>query len=220
MNEQNQLKTSQRFVSKTVFELQEANRSQISGYRDVPSMLIEEAVRSIVEFVPDVQKYAKEAIKNCRPNTHLTRDESAAIYLYTMPNDFFIRLNEALRFQNRDAIEPWFAFLKLFIIGLEKLPSRPAIGWRVIGENFGTDFVEGRQHTWWSVNSCALHQNVFRMFEGSQGTLFCIYAINGKDITTYSANQEKEEIILMPGTLLRVKSSYPSGLSMVVLEEW
>jgi hypothetical protein len=182
-------------------------------------MSIEDAVKSIVPFVPHVQKYAEIAIEKRKQNTHLSRDESAAIYLYTMSKDFYPRLNGALRSDSRDALKAWFPFLKLFIAAIEKLPSSVKTVWRGVGENFGADFDEGREHIWWSVNSCALDYNTAIMFADWYGTLFCIHAINGKDITKYSAYQE-EEIILMPGTRLRVKSAYPSDPSTVVLEEW
>jgi hypothetical protein len=113
-----------------------------------------------------------------------------------------------------------YPFLKLFIGAIEKLPSSVKTVWRGVKENFGPDFDESPEHIWWSVNSCALNQNVARTFADWKGTLFCIHAINGKDITKYSANQEEEEIILVPGTRLRVKSAYTSDLSTVVLEEW
>jgi hypothetical protein len=220
MSQQNQLTSNKRFVSNTISEFQEANRGPISGYQDVPTMSIEDAVKSIVPSIPLVETYAARAIENRKQNTHLTRDESAAIYLYTMSQNFYTRLNEALRFKNRDALKAWFPFLKLFIAALEKLPSSVKTVWRGVGENFGPDFGEGREHSWWSVNSCSLDQNTARAFADLEGTLFCIHAINGKDITQYSTNQEEEEIILMPGTRLRVKSAYPSNLSTVVLEEW
>jgi hypothetical protein len=183
---------------------------------------IEEAVESIVPFVPHVQSYANEAKKHCRKNTHLSINESAAIYLYTMMNDFYCCLNEALRLENRLTLKPWFAFLKLFITALKKLPSTPAKIWRGVGDNFGSSFSKNDIHTWWSVNSCALDHHISRCFADPKGTLFSIESMYGKNITEYSANQNEKEIILMPGTRLRVKAvwSIPEGLSTVELEEW
>jgi hypothetical protein len=105
MSQQNQLTSNNRFCSNTVSEFQEANRGPISGYQNVPTMSIEDAVKSIVRLVPLAETYAARAIENRKQNTHLTRDESAAIYLYTMPNGFYPRLNEALRSESRDALK-------------------------------------------------------------------------------------------------------------------
>jgi len=211
-----------RFWNSVVSELQEANRSPISGYQDLPLMSLEEAVRSIIQFVPEVMNYADTAKERCRQNSPLTINESAAIYLYTMPKPFYETLNKTLRAENPNALKPWFAFLKLFITALGKLPSCPATVWRGVWGNFGSDFVEDKVHTWWSVNSCTPCVDAAAFFACDTGTLFCIHTIHGKDIAAYSANHGEEEIVLMPGTCLRVKStrSDPNGLSIVYLQEW
>ncbi|CAF1221955.1 unnamed protein product [Adineta ricciae] len=220
MSQQNVDKTNNRFATSTFAEFQEANGNPIFGYDDVPVKSLEIAVKSVVHIVPNVEEYVNKAMKKRKQNTHLTRDESASIYLYTMPVNFFERLNEALRFKNPEALKPWFDFLKLFTTALKKLPPCTiSVIWRGVGDNFGEEFVEGTEHTWWSINSCSSNQNAARCFADFKGTLFSIYAINGKDISMYSAKPEEKEIILMPGTRLRVKSAWPSDLSTIVLEE-
>jgi hypothetical protein len=214
---------SNRFVNNDISELQQANRTPISGYKDVPFMSLEEAVKSIVPFVPHVKNYADTAKARCKRNTTLSANESAAIYLYTMHTPFYPTLNEKLRAENPQALEPWFAFLKLFITAIEKLPSVAATVWRGIADNIhGSDFDEDDVHTWWSINSCSLKVDVARDFQGPRGTLLCIKTINGKNITEYSALQHDDEVVLMPGTDLRIKSRSlePSGRSIVHLEEW
>jgi hypothetical protein len=187
-------------------------------------MSLEEAVKSIVPFVPHVMINANTAKERCRQNTPLTINESAAIYLYTMlePECFFYdRLNKACRTGNPYALEPWFPFLKLFITALRKLPSCSTTMWRGVGDITGSDFLEYDVHTWWSVNSCSSRVNVAGIFAGETGTLFCINAIYAKDITAYAANQDEEEFVLMPGTFLRVKRmDEENGRCIVLLEEW
>ena len=39
------------------------------------------------------------------------------------------------------------------------------------------------------------------------GTLFAIETVHGKDISMFSATQEEEEVILLPGTRLRAKAN-------------
>ena len=114
-------------------------------------------------------------------------------------------------------------FLKLFISALEKLPSLPITVWRGITDNFrGFDFVKDQMYTWSSINSCSSDVKVAGFYVGPGGTLFCIHALNGKDITKFSANQDENEVILMPGTCLRVKSVSLdiNGLYVVHLDEW
>jgi hypothetical protein len=107
-----------RFINSDLSELQEVNRNPIFGYQRRPVMSLEEAVEGIVPFVPHVKTYADEAKQHCRQNTQLTINESAAIYLYTMPKPFYENFNKALRAENPLALEPWFAFLKLLINAL------------------------------------------------------------------------------------------------------
>ncbi len=209
-------------MNSIVSELQEANRNPIFGYQDLPVMSLEEAVQSIVPFVPHVMSHAKTAKEHCRQNTMLTVNESAAIYLYTIPNSVYENLNKTLRAENPHALKPWFAFLKLFITAVGKLPSRPTMVWRGVDGNIGSNFVEDDVHTWWSVNSCSSYLNVAGMFAGEKGTLFYINAIHAKDITKYAVRQDEEEIVLMPGTRLRVKYKEADvfGFIVVHLEEW
>jgi hypothetical protein len=213
---------SDRFVSAGVSELQQANRALISSCKDVQLMSLEDTVESIVPFVPNVKSDADKAKIHCRKNTPLTINESAAIYLYTMSTSFYPKLNEALRSENLHTLRPWFAFLKLFITAISKLPSRQMKVWRGVADNIGADFVDNDLHIWWSVNSCSSYLTVAGFFTTKTGTLFSIDTIHGKDISAYSANQEEEEIILMPGTCLRVKGTWSesNSLSIVHLEEW
>ena len=212
---------SSRFVSSRS-ELQEANRSFIIECMNTLLLPLEEAVASVIEFVPDVNTSAATAKEHCRQNSPLTINESAAIYLYTMPGSFYPKLNEALRNQNPYALKPWYPYLKLFLTALNKLPSCSVTVWRGVSEKIGNDFDEGSVHTWSSVISCSSHANVGGLFADQSGTLFCINAIRGKAITAYSAIKNEEELVLLPETRLRVKSSShdPSGRSVVHLEEW
>jgi hypothetical protein len=211
-----------RFWDSTISELQEANHNPVLGYRHLPVVSLEEAVKSIDRFVPHIEDYVEKAKEGCKKNTPLTINESAAIYLYTMPDCcFHDRLNKACRTGNPYALEPWFPFLKLFITALRKLPSCSTTMWRGVGDITGSDFLEYDVHTWWSVNSCSSRVNVAGIFAGETGTLFCINAIYAKDITAYAANQDEEEFVLMPGTFLRVKRmDEENGRCIVLLEEW
>lgn len=65
-------------------------------------------------------------------NPHkLTKDEIAAIYLYTMPwpnatASLYYNLNKALRTADRSAAKPYFPYLRLLLSALKKLP--PVVG--------------------------------------------------------------------------------------------
>ena len=134
-----------RFVNDSIDDFLQVNSNLISNYQHLPIVSLEQSVKRIVPFVPDVNNLVNRAIELCRKDPQLTINESAAIYLYTMGASFYKTLNSVLRAQNPQALEPWFMFLKLFISALEKLPSLPITVWRGITDNIrGSDFVEGQ----------------------------------------------------------------------------
>ncbi|CAF4169397.1 unnamed protein product, partial [Rotaria magnacalcarata] len=202
---------------------QDANRSPIFGYQHLPLVSLEKTMESIIPIVPEAKEYVLLAKQHCnRESTILTEDESAAIYLYSMPIGFFTRLNESLRAKDRKALKPWFFFLKLFITALEKLPSCERVIWRGVAGDVGSVFVDNDLQTWWSVNSCSKALNVVELYLGETGTVFAVDAKNGKDITSFSAFQEEQEVILMPGSRFFVKSkslNFRNALYIVHLEE-
>jgi hypothetical protein len=217
-----------RFVNSALSELQEANRSPIYGYQHLRLMPLEEATETLIPLVPGVIDYVSTAKNECNRNTTLlTWDESAAIYLYTMPIPFFSLLNETLRAEDRHALQPWFAFLKLFITALQRLPSIEKTVWRGVSGDFGTEFDDGYVHTWWSVNSCSPDISVVEHFLptldnlDNSSTLFAIDAIHAIDISAFSKLSE-QEIVLIPGTRLRAKAhslSFEDRFFLVHLEE-
>jgi hypothetical protein len=214
---------SDRFVNNTLSELEKANHSPIFGYEDSPLLTLEEAVEKIIPLISHVMDYVATAKKKYnRHSDLLTRDESAAIYLYSMPTPFFSRLNETLRAENRHALKPWFAFLKLFITALEKLPSTKEIVWRGVSGNVGSIFDDNDVHIWWSVNSCSMDLRSIEPYLGDKGTLFAIHTTDGKDISAFSAIQDEREVVLMPGTRVRAKCeslSFIDRLFVLHLEE-
>jgi hypothetical protein len=196
-----------RFINNNLPKLQEANHKAIIDYEDLPLLTLEEAVEKIIPFIPDVMDYvttAKE--KYNRHSTLLTRDESAAIYLYTMPTEFFSNLNRALRDPSRQVLKAWLHFLKLLITALKKLPSTKAIIWRGVNYDATSDFIDGEVYTCWYISSCSRNLDIAEKFLSKSGTLFAIDTIDAKDISMFSVVPEEQEVILMPGTRMRVKS--------------
>jgi len=214
---------SDRYVDKNVLELQQANYRPIDGYEDQDIMTLENAVEKIVPLVENIGTYVEDAKQKCNRNFNiLTWDESASIYLYTMPTPFFSRLNKTLRAEDRCALKPWFPFLKLFMSALKKLPSSAERVWRAVAGDIGSFPFEENVQIWWSVNSFSTALDVIQLYIGDMGTLFAIDAIHGKNISEYSAFTEEQEVILMPGTRVRWKSkplNFMDRLLIVHLEE-
>jgi hypothetical protein len=84
----------------------------------------------------------------------LTPDESASIHLYTMEsqpssNSFYGLLNAALRSENRDKLKPYFAYLKLILTALFKMPSIQGTFWRGITGDISHEYPRGKKIVWW-----------------------------------------------------------------------
>ena len=194
------------FVHSGVFQRNNVNCSSIYGYQNVLVVSLQEAVKNIAADVPGVEALASQAKKECfKDNSELTLDESAAIYLYTMPKPFNSKLNEKLRGGNRDELEPWFPFLKMFFTALGKLPSLMTTVWRGVTSDIGYNFVADDVFTWWTVNSCSKDLKTIEFYLNDTGTVFAIETLHGKDIAIYSAIPDEQEVILLPGTRVRLK---------------
>jgi len=202
----------------------------LEGYEKKSLVSLEEAVQSIVHlFNDDIHRYVYIAKQNTRtPKDELTSDESAAIHLYSMQwthvNDsLYIHLNRALRAVNRQALIPWFSFLKLFLTALFKLPSSHSTIWRGVKGDLSSQYNKDQDIVWWGVSSCAVSVSVIEQFIGRTGTrtIFSIEAINAKFIREHAYFKEEDEIILPPGTYLKVidKMQPAQDLTIIHLRE-
>ena len=187
----------------------------IRGYEDQPTLPLTDTVTAVSRFFKDINHYIYVALHNCQnPLDGLDQQESASIQLYTMqfsngPSLYHL-LNQSLRAEDREQLKPWFAYLKLFLTALHKLPSQSQIVWRGVRD---VDLIEkyktGTKFVWWGVSSCTTNIQVLESnkFLGKKGqrTIFSIECRNGKSISNHSYFKNKEkEIILMPGTYFEV----------------
>ncbi|CAF1577622.1 unnamed protein product [Adineta ricciae] len=186
----------------------------IGAYWQHSLLPIEQALEPVRANIDGLDRSIKEAKRHCcHPSPHqLTKDESAAIYLYTMEggdNSFYRILNEALRSENRRALRSWFGFLKLFDTALSKLPAVKTSVWRGISGNISQQFKRGELLTWWSISSCSVEVDVVQDFLGKNinATLLMIVTKSAKDVSRYTSFPDEKEVILGPGTQLRVKGN-------------
>lgn len=92
--------------------------------------------------------------KAAQSDQQLTQDQSAAIYLYTMPrkNDnqsLCAQLNSQLRSRDRNELIPYYLFLKLFYSALHKLPSVKTTVWRGVKGDMRSKYSVGQTVVWW-----------------------------------------------------------------------
>ncbi|CAF3806419.1 unnamed protein product, partial [Rotaria sp. Silwood1] len=145
----------------TEFQLENNKLTPIAGYWSYRLVSLEEALHPFLSEINELERSIKEVKKYCTyPSEHnLTRDESAALLLYTMEADdqsFYLKLNEILRKEDRNELKPWFPFLKLFDTALNKLPTIKGIVWRAVPGNVVTDYKKDQVLTWWTISSCSV----------------------------------------------------------------
>ncbi|CAF3038366.1 unnamed protein product [Rotaria socialis] len=109
----------------------------VFGYLSHQLVPLKKALEPIFPQIDQLNRYSKIATNKCKfPSEHgLTRDESAAIYLYTMEwgeDTFYQVINRLRRAEDRSKLTPWFGYLKLFDTAVQKLPTIRENLWRGI----------------------------------------------------------------------------------------
>ena len=201
----------------------------IIGYTLGPLLCLIDACEPLIGIIDNIQYYVRLAVETTSENpAHgLTRDESASIRLYTMEwhdddKSLYSILNHALRMSNRKALRPWFKYLKLFLTALVKIPCAPSqTVWRGLRKNVSNGFPPGKEITWWSFSSCTTTLTVLQsdLYLGNTGerTLFSIEIINGRDISAHSYFKTEDEILLLPGTFMEVRSQLNPTKDMYII---
>ena len=205
--------------------------SPIGGYAKMPLVSLEEAVKPLVDILPDVQSHAYVARQRCQnPADGLSPDESASIMLYTMSWDpmdecLYIALNRTLRSSDRQqALKPWYSYLRLFLNALSRLPPLSTVVHRGVKLDMSKQYVKGTTVVWWGFSSCTTEVDVLQcdLFLGERDarTLFSIEADTARDIRKHSFFPMENEVLLMAATQFKVVSSLKQGdLRIIQLKE-
>ncbi|CAF1252995.1 unnamed protein product [Rotaria sordida] len=201
----------------------------IKSYQNSRNITLEDALKPIRNAIPHLDDYIQKVKRrvNTSFSNSLTIDESAAIYLYTMQlNDisFSRMLNEALRYEDQTEVKNyWFNYLELILSALKKLPSIRGHVYQGVTRRIKENYPKKKIITWWGITSCTqTPDNLVSSLLDKKSTLLNIKILNGKDISTYSCKNNEIEIILLPGTRLRVNNvSYNVnlGIDEIDLEE-
>ncbi|CAF3008529.1 unnamed protein product [Rotaria sp. Silwood2] len=181
----------------------------VYGYLTHQLLPLQKVLEPILSQIDQLDHFSKIAKNECHfPSEHgLTRDESAAVFLYTMEwgeTSLYQVINRALRAEDRSSLKPWFGYLKLFDTAVHKLPTVRKNLWRGVATDVANNFKAGDEFTWWTISSCSTSVTIIEKFLGSNSTLFLIEAVNGKDISGYTNYPGENEVILCPGTRFRV----------------
>eukprot|EP00035_Acanthoeca_spectabilis_P005857 m.118219 g.118219 ORF g.118219 m.118219 type:complete len:406 (-) comp13224_c0_seq5:138-1355(-) len=164
--------------------------------------------------------------------TDMTVDEGVALRLYTCESPLYGQLNSVLRSSDRNELKArFFPYLRLLLGGLAKIGAQEK---RMVNRGVKLDLVTvhpaayapGKTLIWWALTSTTAKISALcnPMFLGSNGdrTIFQIMTSGAVDVSPFSAVQGEAELILPPGTALRITDILPkdaSGLTIVVCED-
>jgi hypothetical protein len=190
----------------------------IDGYQNEPLVSLEEALKPFDGEIDGLSGYIHEAKSKCHyPSEHnLSRDESAAIYIYTMrwgPGCLYDRLHAAWSSKNPAALKPWFKYLKLFRTALDKLPNAKTEVWQGIAydEHMKDKLNSKSLPLFSSMGSCSTSEHEMRDYlhkKGDKKTILIGYeSVNGKIVTGYTASNSKE-VMLWPGAKVNMAKVY------------
>lgn len=179
---------------------------------------LETRLRGITKLVAHAQTVAE---KLAAPG--LGVDEVAALHLYTLGSGFYKLLNDALRAPDRARATAYAAYLQHFLSALAKLPASPRPLYRGVHRDLRGEYTTGKTITWWGVSSCTPRLEIAQQFLGGAGrrVLFEVHAHRAVSIRAFSAYAQEDELVLAPGTQLRVEQVVDrgGGLTAITLRE-
>ncbi|CAF0856315.1 unnamed protein product [Adineta steineri] len=204
----------------------------IDGYEDMPLVPLDIAVEPLVSSISGIHIYAYSAKERCKnpPADDLTIDESASIMLYSMDSKFgnkslHVILNEILKSADKNKLEPWLLYLKLFLTALSHLPSTRRQVYRGIKLDLSKEYPVGETIVWPGFSSCTTSINFVQseLFLGSAGprTIFSITCYLGKYIGNHSYYSSENETVIFPPTQFKVIDclNQGNGLHIIQLQE-
>jgi hypothetical protein len=206
-----------------------ADLGPIVGYAEEPLLPLFKACAPLTDIVHNIWFYVQMALHETpeAPPDGLTIDESAAIRLYTMEWDgphrsLYSMLNHTLKKDDREHLRPYYKYLKLLLTALVKLPCVPSCTiWRGVTKNLSTEFPPGTPVTWWAFSSCTTELTVLEsnIYLGNTGdrTLFSVETINGRTDRAHSHFVTEDEILLLPGTHMIVKSQFSPAPNLHII---
>ena len=213
----------------SVFTPMRRDLGAIVGYADEPLLPLLKACAPLADMIHDISFYAQAALNETpeQPPDGLTIDESAAIRLYTIEweksyRSLYAMLNHTLKNCDRDQLQPYFKYLKLFLTALAKLPCAPSLTiWRGVTKDLSAEFPPGTPVTWWGFSSCTtelpvLESHAYLGISGER-TLFSVETINARKVIDHSHFVEENEVLLLPGTHMIVQSQFSPGADLHII---
>eukprot|EP00927_Polykrikos_kofoidii_P041121 TRINITY_DN35039_c0_g2_i1.p1 TRINITY_DN35039_c0_g2~~TRINITY_DN35039_c0_g2_i1.p1 ORF type:complete len:710 (+),score=116.68 TRINITY_DN35039_c0_g2_i1:76-2130(+) len=189
----------------------------ITGIMKVKLLSLKDACKPLELEVPASASVSKAV---SMPRGKLTTEEAGALHFYTT-NHLYKKLNGALRCPDRKQVHAFFAYLRLLLSALRKMPVSTHMLYRGVALDLSSQYQVGSEVTWWAVSSCTPDLKVANSFSGgSKQTLFIIQPRTSVGIRDFSEFKSEEEFVLAPGTQFRVeKTEKKKNLTEIYLHE-
>ena len=184
----------------------------IGLYEKEPLVSLEEALAPFQGKIKNLSKQIADAKAKCNKTTkdNLTRDESAAIYIYSMAADkdsVYGHLKRALDSNDPAMIKPWAKYLKLFYHGVNKCPNAQREVWQGIPYDkfWDNKLRTGSTPLYTSFGSASYSQKLVQGHLDEKNKSRKIYVAYdhgvAKDVSDYTADKSGESV-LIPGMKL------------------
>ena len=200
----------------------------IKGYEKMPLVSLEDTVKPLIPFVPEVDRMVWTVKQQCTaPTEGLSVDQSASIMLYSLEwspreESVYYALNNFLRATDRNKLKPWFLYLKLLIYSLSKLPATLRTVYRGVKEDLHASYPKDSTFVWWGFSSCTTSVDVLQVeeFLGKSGTrtMFNIECHSGRDIRHHSFFPTEKEVMLLAARQFQVVGSFDSGSGLHIIQ--
>ncbi|CAF1456170.1 unnamed protein product [Adineta ricciae] len=133
-------------------------------------------------------------------------------------------LNTTLRSKDREALKPWYLYLKLFLSALFRLPPLQRTVFRGVKSTMTENYIKDETIVWWAFSSCTTSIGVLKseLFLGKTcpRTIFNIECQSARDIRKHSYYSLEDEVLLLPATQFKVVSCLDQNdLHIIQLQE-
>lgn len=184
----------------------------VNGETKGQMLPLADVLRSVSSRTDQLRELIRLAITKCHfpSEHHLTLDESAAIYLFTMKwekDSFYELLQRDLQSNDSSLVQSWSPYLQFFHSAVLKLPNTRVKVWSRTTEDFCETLTIDNELVWSQPTLCSSSMEIIK-----DSRLCTIDTIYGKDISIYSHIPNRKDIILCAGTRLKVVSNVQNQL--------
>ena len=184
----------------------------IDGYQNEPIVSLEDSLKPLDGKIDQLPAQIKEAKTKCHyPSEHnLTRDESAALYLYSIRGDqssVHSQLQRAWQSGDRVQMKTWLKYLKLMKSGSDKLPNAKTDAWQGMpyDEEWDKTLQSDSATLYTGMSLCPASSNdakdELNVKPGTKTILVACESVQAKDTSGYTADNERQ-LLVWPGVHL------------------